>query len=137
MKTIIQPPGMITSRLMAGLEVGDLTVSIGYSHLPGDGGRTRYHYAIDRKEGGEYEEHDLQSGRQGGDLNFGMESLLSFMDAAAERARYWDPDEQSGGEGRLFNEEVDGWCLENQSEIEEAALLFEDGEPKIFIEEDD
>lgn len=83
----IYEPCIITPRLRAGLSVGGGFLSIDYSPRPGRDGRTRYVYAIDVGPNS-HEGDDMQSGRQGGDLQSGLVSLLHFLLAAAEEYEY-------------------------------------------------
>src|SRR5262249_32120754 len=80
---ILHPPFIITSRLMAGITVGGGYLSIGYSHVNSQG-RIVYDVWIDLPDGQEFHVTDPKSGCGGGDLQGGMESLLSFLSAAAE-----------------------------------------------------
>ena len=119
-------PIIITPRLMAGVRVGDTFISIDYDGREPDG-RTRYWYAIDAPDF-EYEDNDLQSGCQGGNLQDGLVSLLCFLGSAGEGADY-EPDEDD-----LFRQNIMAWCHDNydeltslQCEIEETDNLIEEG----------
>jgi len=101
---------------MAGVKIGDTTISIGWSDRAGDDSRSRYHYWIDTPDF-EYNDDDLQSGRQGGDLQEGMESLLSFLGACAESIDYQTRTEQETENTDLFPAHIGEWACENSDEI--------------------
>ena len=114
---IATSPIEITSRLLFGVRIGHTEISITYATLQGKEGRERYRYYID---GGDvsYTSDDLQSGCQGGNLQEGLESLLSFLGACAE-----------GGENAdLFPPDVAEWAKSNSDEISMLAVELEEGE---------
>lgn len=130
---IIHPPCKITARLMAGIDVGNGTLSIEYGKETGPYGRHNYNYAIDvdpplNNHPYGYENNDL-SGI--GNLQDGLTSLLAFLSAAAEAYRYTMTGRTSENED-LFPPELMEWAYENQGEIE--AALF-DLEAEDLIEE--
>jgi hypothetical protein len=79
-------PVIITARLLPGVRVGKSSISITYAKHQGRDGRVRYQYYIDTPDF-EFEGHDLESGRSGGNLRDGLESLLGFLGAAADAYR--------------------------------------------------
>jgi hypothetical protein len=83
----LQSPCFITSRLRAGIKCGSLTISIAFNDKELDG-RVNYRYWIDSDDGRDFYSEDLSSGIDGGSLQDGLESLLSFMGAAAESYSY-------------------------------------------------
>ena len=117
----LHAPFIITSRLLAGLKIGDGTISIDYDGEDKDG-RTIYRYYVDVDRHGTHEGNDLKSGCGGGTLQEGMESFMSFLYACAE-----------GGENAdLFPPWVREWAEENKDEI--GMLEVELGEA-VLIEE--
>ena len=118
----ISPPLCITSRLMAGYRFEDGTsISIEYDDVPGDEGRTRYHYYIDLPDGREYERSDLQSGFGRHELQEGLTSLVYFLLGAAECTI-----SPAIPEGHSFEEHwVAEWAAENYDELEMLALDLE------------
>jgi len=112
----ILPPLCITSRLMVGFRFADgSTISIEYSDIPGDEGRTRYHYCIDNDDGREYERSDLQSGVGHHGIQEGFASLVDFLLNAAECVN--DP------EGHCFDEHwVAEWAAFYQADLEMLSL---------------
>lgn len=119
----INPPCCITSRLCAGVRIGDAEISIEYSDRPGRGHRVRYRYYIDAP-GIEYSGDDLQSGSNHG-LQNGLESLLSFLGACGEAYRYGPESENYD----LFPPEVAEWAYLNCDELGMLTIeLEENGE---------
>ena len=119
--TINKPLG-ITSRLLPGVLVADGEMSLDYSKNPGRGTATRYHWYIDIPAGS-FDGEDLQSGQQGGGLQEGFASLLSFLTAAVESYKYKGTD---GENADLFPLPVVEWASQNSSELE--MLAYELGE---------
>lgn len=80
-------------------------------------GRTVYGYSI-RLDGVNptYQSRDLKSGCGGGTEREGMESLLSFLTAAAESYRYWKGMKEDSNTD-LFPEEICEWAYMNEDEI--------------------
>ncbi len=108
---ILTNPVVITSRLLPGVNVGDAEISIEY-HDQDREGRTIYRYYLDSPEI-EYEGNDLESGCQGGNLQEGLESLLSFMGQKGESWKYF-PKPQSDD---LFPPDIMEFCSNNADEI--------------------
>lgn len=125
-------PVIITSRLKAGVQIGKSTISIDYSDTVSFGGRTRYQYFLDLETDGErfeYSGEDIQSGCQGGNLQSGLESLLSFMEACGESYAYAMRKgiELSDSEnGELFPADVAEWCYQNSDELSSLACELEE-----------
>lgn len=131
----LSSPLLITSRLMAGLRVGNGFISIEYSEREGNGGRTRYHYFIDF-EGKEFEGDDLQSGCGEHGLQVGLESLLCFLDASAESYAYAMRRNcrlEDTENGELFHKEVVEWAYQYKEELQMLAFELQDN-PKLIKE---
>jgi len=123
----IHPPCKITARLMAGIDVGDATLSIEYYHNRGPHGRFIYNYAMDfdpplpgHPYG--YENNDL-SGIGG--LQDGLRDLLAFLGAAAESYRCTLSGHESENSD-LFSPEIMEWAYRNADEISMAELDLEE-----------
>lgn len=123
---IITPPCIITARLLPGVPIGDAAISIEYSDRPGDQGRTRYMYHIDRPNY-THSNDDLQSGSGGGTLQSGLSSLMSFLAAFAETYRY--PNSENAD---LFPAELHEWAYLNDDKF---SLIQEALQTKTLIEE--
>lgn len=129
----LNPPFIITARLLPGLKVGDGFISLEYDGE--SGGRQRYRYHIDIPSG-QFSDNELKSGHGGGDLQSGFESLLSFLSAAVESYRYrkcvytGDPDDNM----HLFPKEVVEWAYQHDMEIQ--MLELEIGESHIQLIEE-
>lgn len=119
---VIRSPFIITPRLMAGVKIGDAFISIGQGERNSEG-RTQYGIFIDLPDGSEHEVTDLRSGCQGGNLQEGMASLLSFLSAAAESYAYKGMD---GENSDLFPQAVTEWAYQNSDEISMLALEIEE-----------
>ena len=119
----LHSPIIITPRLLPGVKIGDVFISITYDSDEADG-RTRYRYYIDPL-GPEEGLNDLQSGCQGGSLQEGLGSLLCFLSAAGDGAD-GDPDP--------FTPKIMEWCYENSDEI--SMLQCEIEETEELIKED-
>lgn len=117
---------------MAGLHIGDAFLSMGRSARNKDG-RTIYGCFIDLPDF-EHEVTDLRSGCQGGDLQEGFASLLSFLGAAAESYSYHMRTGRQGENEDLFPPQIVEWAYQNSDEI--AMLGLEIEETPNLIEED-
>jgi len=117
-------PIIITPRLLPGVQIGDVTISIGYAKRQGDDNRTRYQYYID-PIGPEDGFDDLQSGCQGGGLQDGLESLLSFLGACGEAYRYEMSGLKSEDSGQ-FSPAIAEWCYQNSDGLSELAIELEE-----------
>ncbi len=115
-------PFIITPRLMAGLQIGKAFISMGQGERNSEG-RTQYGVYIDLPDGSEHEITDLLSGCQGGDLQSGFASLLSFLGAAAESYNYEGED---GENVDLFPLPVTKWAAENSDDISILGLEIEE-----------
>jgi len=113
---ILHPPVAISPRLHPGVHVGGAWVSICYADRPGDDGRVRYRWHIDI-DVQEYTGDDLQSGCQGGSLQDGLESLLSFLSAYAEAIDYQQRTQRESDNAGLFPEGLEQWASENAEEL--------------------
>lgn len=135
---ILHPPFMIGLRLLPALRVGNAVISIAYASHPGREGRTRWHYFIDAPQL-THEDDDLQSGCQGGSLQEGMESLLTFLSAAGEAMAFELRTGRVSENLNLFPPKVVEWAYQNQDEISAALseLQDENGNPlkTLLIEE--
>lgn len=125
----ITAPCIITSRLLAGIRIGNATISIEYSPRHGDERRLRYRYHIDIDKGPSHTADNLQSGNgTNNGLQGGLVSLLSFLGAAAESYRY------AGAEGEnadLFPLPIVQWAAQNSDEISLAKLELSETENAI------
>jgi hypothetical protein len=90
-------------------------------------GRTIFTYTL-KGEGIDYEASDLKSGCGAGgrEDRDGMESLLSFLGAAAESYRYHDGMRKDSNTD-LFPRKVCRWASENSDEISILAFDYEHG----------
>jgi hypothetical protein len=122
----LHSPVFIGPRLRPSLKLGDATLSIDYSDRPGRQGRTRYTYALDLADGREYEGNDLESGFNGGTLQEGFVSFLSFMAHAAESYGYRLSHPELSADESSFPEWIEAWAFEHSDAIESAALDLED-----------
>jgi len=118
---IIHPPCCITARLMAGIEIGDGTISIEYGKSVGRYGRHNYHYCLDFPDG-EYEGEDLSGF---GGLQEGLRSLLSVLSAAADAYRY-EMEGKESDNGDIFPPAVMEWAYRNSDAIEMAEIDLEE-----------
>jgi hypothetical protein len=105
---------------MAGYRFDDGSyISIEYDDVPGDQGRTRYHYVIDDGNGHEYERSDLQSGVGHHGIQYGLTALVDYLLSAAEYVD--DP------EGHSFDEHwVAEWAAFHQANLEMLSLDLEE-----------
>lgn len=115
---IVQSPMFISSRLMAAIRIGETaTIHIEAANRTSDD-RVRYHYIIEDKGKTIDEGTDLHSGCSADvDYRDAMETLLAFLDHAAESYRYKmtaDVEESS------FSADMQEWCYMMSGEIEGA-----------------
>src|SRR5262249_4506173 len=95
---------------------------------------TVYRYHIDLDGGQEYTGTDLKSGAQGGNLQEGLESLLSFLSAAGEAYAYrmrgragWISTEVSEDSNEsLFEAPIPEWAHQNAHELSMHAIQLEE-----------
>lgn len=118
-------PIVITPRLLPGVKIGDAFISIRYAKRPGDDNRTRYQYYID-PIGPEDGFDDLQSGCQGGDLQAGLESLLSFLGACGESYGYAQRTGRGSENSDLFPPAISEWAYQNSDELSMLAIELEE-----------
>lgn len=126
--TNIKKPFIITARLMAGVRIGDAFISIGQGKRNSEG-RTQYGVFIDLPDGTEHEVTYLHSGCQGGEIQDGMASLLSFLSAAGESYAYamrQGKDGMTGENSDLLPQAVTEWAYQNSDEISLLALEIEE-----------
>lgn len=116
----LRSPFLISSRLLPGLKIGNGWIQLEYSKRDGRDGRTRYQWTIDLPSG-EFTGGDLQSGCQGGTLQEGFESLLSFLSAAS----YDDG---------MFPEQINEWARQNSDELSMLAIEIEESEADLIEE---
>lgn len=131
----LKPHFFISSRLMAAVKISDAVVSIEILDTITHDGRDVYNVWIDLPSGEEFNITDIQSGCQGGTLQKGMASLLSFLGAAAEayahRIRIGDMELYQDSNESLFVPAVVEWAAQNSDEI--ACLACELEENKELI----
>jgi hypothetical protein len=123
---IIKSPCCITSRLCAGVKVGDSFISIDYAkHWHEPDGRTTYRYWIDAP-GIEHYDDDLHSGCKGGALQSGLVTLLGFLSAAAEAYAYMHYAGRRSENLALFPDTVSQWAYAHSDEISMLACELEE-----------
>lgn len=112
---------------MPGLQIGGAWLSLGQGPRNNEG-RTVYGCFIDLPDGSEHEITDLRSGCQGGGVQEGFASLLSFLGAAAESYAYRMRTGRSGENEDLFPAPVVEWAYQNSDEIAMLQLEIEEAE---------
>jgi len=123
----IYHPCSITSRLLPGIKLSTGTISIEYSERAGRESRTRYQYHIDIDGMPEFTDDDLESGCQGGSLNKGLASLLSFMSSAAESYSFQQRNDVSWNESEeMWPENITEWLDSVSDELSMAAYELEE-----------
>ncbi len=128
----ISNPLIITPRLMAGCNINGAFISIEYGGMT-TSGRTIYRYYIDLPDGQNgFVGRDLKSGCCGGDLQSGLESLLTFLSNDADRYAYrrrcpgkGDPNEDN------FPMNITAWAYQNSDEISMLALELQENKDLI------
>ena len=124
----IKEPCIITSRLQAGVRVGNATISIDYDDTYDSNGRVVYAYAIDLDDGTEFGGNDLKSGCQGGTLQEGLKSLLVFLSSFGES---WNYQERTGRDSEgteSFPSSLKEWAMENEEGLSMMAYDLENTE---------
>lgn len=126
----INDPCIITSRLLPGIDIGEATISI-EDEGRGIDGRNTWRYYIDLPTKGcfpnyTYENNDLRSGCQGGSIQEGLESLLSFLGAFAESIGYKARYGHGGENADLFPSELAEWAVAHSDEIGMYAIMLEE-----------
>jgi hypothetical protein len=129
---IINPPCIVTARLLPGVQIGKAFLSIEYSGLNSKRGRVGYLYHIDLEDYA-YTNHDLHSGCGGGNLQQGLESLLSFLDAFAEACWYTTHQGHKSENTDLFPDELKEWAMCNSNEFGMLRLELEEN-PNVIVE---
>ncbi len=126
----ISPPCIITSRLMAGIKIGNGTISIDYSKRRADENRIRYQYYIDIPDCPEFTADDIQSGNPVANsprgLQQGLESILAFLGACAESYGYKLRTGREGENLDLFPQHIAEWAYQYSDEISIAQLELEE-----------
>lgn len=112
---------------METMTIGGATILLDAVDTDRDG-RTVFGFSI-RLDGVNptYQSRDLKSGCQGGTEREGMQSLLSFLGAAAESYRYHDGMREDSNTD-LFPKEICRWAAEFSDEISVAAYDLENPE---------
>jgi len=115
---ILTDPVIICPRLLPGVCVNGVYISIEYSPRLGNSGRTRYRYHIDLPgHNGSHTADDLQSGCGGGKLQEGLENLLSLLSACGESHSYSIHAGEPGENTELFSLSISEWCAKNSDEL--------------------
>lgn len=133
-------PIIITARLLPGVGVGGgfLSIDSSLSSVTPEG-RVKVHYCIDLPGGEEFEGEDLSLGVGSFHeplpklIQSALESLLSFLGAAAESYDYPRRTGRPGDNGELFPPAVAEWAYQNSDEIGLLQCELEEG--KNLIEE--
>lgn len=110
----LKKPFFISARLMPALNIAGATLSLDSESRNAEG-RTQYKCFIDLPDGSEHEITGLRSGCQGGSVQEGFQSLLSFLSAAGESFN------RNGIEGEnsdLFPQPVTQWASENMNGLD-------------------
>lgn len=132
MTMTLKSPFIITPRLLPGVHIGKAFISIEYDGGTSDG-RIRYRYHIDLPDGSEHTGNDLKSGVGSGNLQSGMESLLSFLAACGESYGFSKRTGREGENTDLFPPAVAEWAYQNSDEL--ATLEIEIQETENLIDE--
>ena len=127
----LHSPFIITPRLLPGLKIGENFVSLEYAGETHDG-RTKFRAYFDIG-GKEFQDEQLKSGCQGGNLRYAFGNLLAFLGSAAESYAYSLRTGRPGENADLFAPEIVEWAYQNLSEID--MLRFEIEETENLIDE--
>ena len=139
-------PICITSRLRAGVKIGESEISIAFDGMTDDG-RRQYKYWLDLKTDDTVIEHygeDLASGIERfigkASLQAGLRDLLSFMKDCGES--YWYAvqtcrDVEDYVNGSLFPLPVAEWCYLNSDELSILSCELEENPGLIAGDNDD
>lgn len=131
---ILKDPFVISPRLLPALKVGEAWVQLEYSRRPGnEPGRVRYKWTIDLGSQS-WSDDDMSSGCQGGTLQEGFASLLSFLGAFAEGRSYSQRTGRESENGDLFPEGLAEWAYQNSDEISSLAFELEEAEEPLIEE---
>lgn len=118
---ILHHPLTITPRLLAGVRVGDAFISIEPTGRRDSAGRTIWRY-IDRGS----EEHTGEDLRTHGGRQEALESLLTFLSAAAESYAYTLRTSRRSDNENLFPAMVTEWAHQYSNEISMLAYDLEE-----------
>lgn len=114
---ILKHPFQIAPNLEPGVYIGEKWITISYSPLTHDGGRTRYRWCIFNPNNFSVSGDDLRSGVGKHGLKEGMMSLLAFLSAFGE----------PGSENQhLFTHELLPWVIQYRDEISLTAIEVEE-----------
>lgn len=102
---------MIGPNLEPAVAINGSWLSITYAGTSDKGCRTRYRWTLIRNDLPDLTADDVSSGRGGGSLQAGLESLLSFICAFAESK------DRESENGELFPEEMREWAEQNKDEL--------------------
>jgi len=123
---ILNSPIEISPRLLPCVRIGNAIISITYSDKSDREGRTVYEYFIDTPEWEHTNDNDLKSGCQGGSLQSGLESLLSFLAACGESYGYRQRTGHEGENESLFPPNVAEWAYQNSDELGMLSIQLEE-----------
>jgi hypothetical protein len=113
---------------MPGVQIGKAFISLDNGGGISSDNRTIYRAYIDLPDGTAHEITDLRSGCGGGGIQEGLESLLSFLGAAAESYQYRMRTGRTGENEDLFPPAVVEWAAENADEIGMLQCDLEEGD---------
>jgi hypothetical protein len=126
----LHAPFIITPRLLPGLYIGTAFLSLESCAVANT--RTRATFKLDIG-GQEYTIDDLQSGCGGfRSAVEPFETLLSFMEAAAESVRYTRGTGRESDNATLFEPALMQWCDDNASEIERVRMDLQDANGNVL-----
>lgn len=117
MTITIHSPCIITGRLLPGVKIGDTTLSIEYADRNRDG-RQGYYVYIDGPNI-TFLIDDIRSGCQGGSLQEGLASALSFLGYAADQYKQTD-------DNMIFPPNVCEWAYQNENDLSMLACELEE-----------
>jgi hypothetical protein len=118
----IRSPMCITSRLMAGVRLGNVEISITPSSNRDHYGKTIWHWYIDG-EGLEASGDDLAGW---GDHREMMGSMLSFLSACGEGLSYQERTGNESDNADLFPPDVASWCATHSDELSMLGMEIEE-----------
>lgn len=122
----ITPPMLITSRLMAGVRIGDVEISITPSSGRDHYGKTVWHWYVDG-EGLEASGDDLAGW---GDHRKMMGAMLSFLSACGEGLSYQERTGRESENADLFPRDVASWCATHADELAILGLEIEESDSR-------
>jgi len=132
----LNPPFIISSRLMPAIHAAGATLSLEVSERQTSDGRDMYDCWIDLPDGTGHEVTDLRSGCQGaGSVQEGMGTLLLFLVAAAESRQHRERTGMYGENEDLFSPAIVDWAAANSDELSMLAVELEET-PNLVTEED-